>query len=298
MGSGLQKGCRCDGLAMENVGGYDGGTGQSPLDQSQARQDRGLINCGEWCCPEMDSRMTGQVVTQLPAAGQQALNFSPNEQSNLDYLEGTKQGSSPPPPPYQGDEKQIAPPPYQADQNQFVNPVVNQPIFDPQDQQQEAPREGTLPSQAGSVGSEGSAAKTATDWAANQEQFGHLPPLPDGWIRVLSRSTGKVYFCDPETGETTFDEPTGPAPSKMNNPDGTLPSGWAVMVSRSTGRTYYWHAELQKSQFEVPTAEDSVGVLPVSTVSLPEGWVQLVSRSTGRPYYFNTETNESQFEHP
>merc|ERR1719174_672334 len=98
--------------------------------------------------------------------------------------------------------------------------------------------------------------KTASEWADDQSQFAHLPPLPPGWLRVLSKSTGKIYYCFPETGETTFQEPTGPPPSVKASEQ--LPPAWTQMVSRSTGRVYYWHAELQKSQFEVPTAADSV----------------------------------------
>merc|ERR1711957_349614 len=93
--------------------------------------------------------------------------------------------------------------------------------------------------------------RTASEWAADQAQFAHLPPLPVGWLRVVSRSTGKLYYCYPETGETTFQEPTGPPPSIANAKQ--LPYGWVELVSRSTGLTYYWNAELQKSQFEVPT---------------------------------------------
>merc|ERR1711865_931200 len=131
--------------------------------------------------------------------------------------------------------------------------------------------------------------RTASEWAAEQDQFAHLPPLPQGWLRVLSRSTGKVYFCYPETGETTFTEPTGPPPSVLAAKESNLPPGWAQMVSRSTGRTYFWHAGLQKSQFDVPT-EASAGAPQAAAAgasSLPEDWVQMVSRSTGKPYYFN-----------
>jgi len=160
--------------------------------------------------------------------------------------------------------------------------------------------------------------RTASDWANDQAQFKHLHPLPPGWLRVISRSSAKMYYCYPETGETTFVEPTGPPSSVFMKPH--LPHGWAELISRSTGRTYYWNAELQKSQFDIPTGNDMPALVQAPTdmpvlaqapmnqeantplgfedSSLPPGWVTMVSRSTGRTYYFNSQTQESQFDRP
>lgn len=95
--------------------------------------------------------------------------------------------------------------------------------------------------------------RTARDWASDQEQFTHLPPLPSGWIRVQSRSSGEIYYYCLSTGETTFQEPTD------------LPSGWVAVKSRSTGGTYYWNELLQLSQFKRPTAAN--GSPPMSASS-------------------------------
>jgi len=139
--------------------------------------------------------------------------------------------------------------------------------------------------------------KTANEWAQDQAQFTHLPPLPEGWLRVLSRSTGKIYYCYPETGETTFQEPTGPPASLKVNEN--LPPGWTQMVSRSTGRTYYWHAGMQKSQFDPPTANDGSGT-PAGggETGLPANWVEMQSRSTGKKYYYNKSLNKTQWDKP
>lgn len=89
----------------------------------------------------------------------------------------------------------------------------------------------------------GMSGKTALEWASEQEQFAHLPALPQGWIRVKSASTGRLYYFNMVTGKTTFTEPTD------------LPPGWVQIKSRSTGQPYYWNAQLKKSQFERPTGE-------------------------------------------
>jgi YHS domain-containing protein len=95
--------------------------------------------------------------------------------------------------------------------------------------------------------------RTVADWASDQDQFKHLPALPAGWIRVTSSSTGAIYYCCQETGETTFQEPTDALAARKNN---DLPPGWSAVESRTTGRTYYWNSVLQKSQFEKPVAAD------------------------------------------
>jgi len=182
---------------------------------------------------------------------------------------------------------------------------------------------------------EGGDGRTANEWADDQAQFAHLPPLPEGWIRVKSRTSGGIYYCYSATGQTTFTEPTGPPSQVEEGAESALPPGWEVKISRSTGQVYYWNQDLQKSQFERPTAEEgevealppgweevvskttgqvyywnanlqkstferptAEGGLQKDSEGLPPGWVSMVSRSTGKTYYFNTVTQESQFELP
>jgi hypothetical protein len=286
MGGGLQKSCKCLEPPNDwdpNVPAYQGPTSyvtRHPLDGGS----QGSLCMDRWCCPE---NVSGQVVVPIQTP---ALTLTQDEKANY---EGTSTVMS-----YPSQNQQ-----HGQDHQAFVVPPP--------------PDEGGVPPPPPSADNGGDQSssnvdgtgKTASEWAEDQSQFAHLPPLPPGWLRVLSRSTGKIYFCYPETGETTFQEPTGPPPSLAVNL--SLPAGWTQMESRSTGRTYYWHAELQKSQFDAPTEADSVagGTPAVSAASLPvkaaaassklpAGWVELDSRSTGRKYYYNTESQVSQFERP
>lgn len=138
--------------------------------------------------------------------------------------------------------------------------------------------------------------RTAGEWAGDQDQFAHLPPLPAGWIRVKSRSVpDAVYYCYTATGQTSFTEPTKEGPPQDTDPDGELPPGWEKKVSRSSGEVYYWNAALNKSQFEkptaAPTADDNDG-------DLPPGWEKVVSRTTNQVYYWNAALQTSTFEKP
>lgn len=144
--------------------------------------------------------------------------------------------------------------------------------------------------------------RTAGDWANDQEQFANLPPLPEGWIRVRSRTSGAIYYCYTLTGETTFTEPVegelGGEGVDLEEYD-DLPPGWTEVVSRSTGQLYYWNSALQKSQFEKPTVEDMEAPPPLlQNNDLPGGWVEMKSKTTGETYYYNPRTQQSQFERP
>lgn len=132
------------------------------------------------------------------------------------------------------------------------------------------------------------------DWT-DQSQFAHLPPLPENWIRVLSKSTGATYYCNLVTNETTFTEPT--FESEELKAKAQLPPGWEQMVSRRTGKVYYWNRVLQRSQFERPTAS-TAEMQQADPVALPRGWVQMVTRSTGVKYYYHPDTGTSQYERP
>jgi hypothetical protein len=313
----------------------DGGTGgqfSQPPPYNQ-QQQMGGMPCDAWCCPEADS---GQAVGPLAAPGHAAMHFSVEEKSNLDlvdakihngqgfagyaqqsYMDEYQQDYHAPPPPPLVNQQSVTGQYGSAGEAHLMQQPQSKVMQQPGVQQQQTTlqqprtnvmeqprlRENTDRSQRSMTGSLGSSrsGRTASEWAANQEQFAHLPPLPPGWLRVMSRSTGKLYYCYPETGETTFAEPTGPPPS-MTGENDNLPPGWTKMVSNSTGRDYYWHAGMQKSTFEFPTQGDSTVTSERtgsdSQSSLPDGWVQMVSRSSGRIYYFNTVTQESTFAHP
>jgi hypothetical protein len=48
----------------------------------------------------------------------------------------------------------------------------------------------------------------AKQWVDKQDQFSHLPALPKGWLYGLSKGTGKVYYLNDESGESSYTLPT------------------------------------------------------------------------------------------
>lgn len=95
----------------------------------------------------------------------------------------------------------------------------------------------------GSTADDGKASterKTVADWRQAQDEFKDETKLPEGWIRVKSK-TGSVYFWNVQKKQSTFDFP--------------LPDGWTKEISKSTGKPYYFNAKKRKSSFEIPKEE-------------------------------------------
>merc|ERR1719161_3238274 len=43
--------------------------------------------------------------------------------------------------------------------------------------------------------------KTVSDWAKNQDQFNHLPTLPEGWVRTYVPSNNTMYYFEVINGK-------------------------------------------------------------------------------------------------
>jgi len=78
--------------------------------------------------------------------------------------------------------------------------------------------------------------------------------LPPGWREVPDPSSGRSYFVNDSTGETTWERPKGGGPPMPPAPPGQgLPPGWTASQDPTTGRTYYVHAASGTTSWEVPS---------------------------------------------
>jgi hypothetical protein len=92
-------------------------------------------------------------------------------------------------------------------------------------------------------------------------------PLPPGWVEKTSRSTGRVYYYNSSTGETTFVRPAGMV--------GAVQAAAALSsVAVSAG--------------------GAASTLP----PLRDGFVEKKSRSTGAAYYVNSKTGATTLKRP
>ena len=75
--------------------------------------------------------------------------------------------------------------------------------------------------------------------------------LPAGWEPLISRSTGRIYFYNKNTGNKQYEVPTDD-PRIVEASIG-LPAGWVPLISKSTGRIYFYNQNNGVKQVERPT---------------------------------------------
>ena len=85
--------------------------------------------------------------------------------------------------------------------------------------------------------------------------------LPPDWTEANDPSSGRAYYVNAKTGETTWERPlAGPkAPVMAALPPpgppggGAMPPGWSAQVDPASGRTYYVNAVTGATSWEFPS---------------------------------------------
>jgi len=75
--------------------------------------------------------------------------------------------------------------------------------------------------------------------------------LPPDWEPRISRSTGRIYYNNKNTGNKQYEVPTDD-PRIVEASIG-LPAGWVPLISRSTGKIYFYNQNNGVKQVERPT---------------------------------------------
>jgi len=96
-------------------------------------------------------------------------------------------------------------------------------------------------------------------------QGGGDPALPPGWEQAADPSSGKPYYCNRATGETSWTPPVASSPQTA-------------------------------AQAAPVPAPAPAPVAPAAR--LPEGWESAPDPSTGKPYYFNRASGETRWDAP
>ena len=111
--------------------------------------------------------------------------------------------------------------------------------------------------------------------------------LPPGWVEATDPSSGKVYYCNPKTRETTWERPTVPTstpPEQQHQTVNSLP----------TARNPVSHHNAPPNQLQIQQQQNHQSQQNV----LPPGWVEAKDPSTGKVYYCNPKTRETSWERP
>eukprot|EP00928_Gymnodinium_smaydae_P080507 TRINITY_DN64192_c1_g1_i1.p2 TRINITY_DN64192_c1_g1~~TRINITY_DN64192_c1_g1_i1.p2 ORF type:complete len:275 (-),score=66.97 TRINITY_DN64192_c1_g1_i1:152-976(-) len=82
--------------------------------------------------------------------------------------------------------------------------------------------------------------------------------LPPGWEAVSDPASGKIYYCNRATGESSWTPPAAPAaappPPMMAPQPGMLPPGWETAQDPASGKTYYFNRATNQTSWDPPMA--------------------------------------------
>jgi len=78
------------------------------------------------------------------------------------------------------------------------------------------------------------------------------PSLPQPWIEQNDPATGRLFYFNPETGESSWDLPQTLVPTEPTSPAKWAPT-WESMVDPETGKTYYMDSTTGATQWDTPT---------------------------------------------
>jgi cold shock CspA family protein len=136
-----------------------------------------------------------------------------------------------------------------------------------------------------------------------------MPALPPGWEQVMDPASGRPYFCNRATGQTSWTPPGGPAPAPAPMPGaapsaGGLPPGWEQITDPGSGKPYFCNRSTGETSWTppaMPAAAPAPAPVPAAAPApggLPHGWETAQDPSSGKTYFFNRTTNETRWDPP
>eukprot|EP00930_Biecheleria_cincta_P071975 TRINITY_DN59415_c0_g1_i1.p1 TRINITY_DN59415_c0_g1~~TRINITY_DN59415_c0_g1_i1.p1 ORF type:complete len:752 (+),score=167.65 TRINITY_DN59415_c0_g1_i1:82-2256(+) len=138
------------------------------------------------------------------------------------------------------------------------------------------------------------------------------------WTEHTDPETGKTYYHNSLTNETTWTKPAAAAASSSHNGGyakaklpaappaafaGDLPSDWSEHKDSGTGEAFYYNARTKESSWTRPTgaATEQRPVAPSRpepAFAANDDWKEHTDPETGRKYYHNLRTRETAWEKP
>jgi len=135
--------------------------------------------------------------------------------------------------------------------------------------------------------------------------------LPPHWQERMDRNSGKVYYVNHSTKETTWTKPgtspvstidTAGAVGRTSTTDMSLAPNWQERVDQNSGRVYYVNHTTKETTWTRPTVAPPITPpsphTPTASLILPPHWEERVDRNSGKVYYVNHATKETSWMRP
>lgn len=113
------------------------------------------------------------------------------------------------------------------------------------------------------------------------------------WTEATDPSSGRTYYVNTATNETSWERPAamGPDPSAGEE----KAEDWTEATDPSSGRKYYVNTKTSTTVWERPAI---LGPEPGAGEEKAEDWTEATDPSSGRKYYVNTKTSTTVWERP
>ena len=139
------------------------------------------------------------------------------------------------------------------------------------------------------------------------------------WKELTDQASGKTYYVNKETRETTWQKPPGfsgggaskpAAPKKSAAAAAKAAAGggqqWVAKLDAGSGKTYYYDKASRETTWKKPLGFDgSAGAKSGAKKpakgggeALPAGWVEVMDKARGKPYYYHKASKETSWKRP
>ena len=118
---------------------------------------------------------------------------------------------------------------------------------------------------------------------------------PSQWEEHVDPGSGKKFFFNPTTNETSWTKPASRSAGYPSAPARTSDS-WTEHRDPASGKTFYFNTETKETSWKKPSNGASTSMY--SSKSDPDPWTEHVDPDSGRTFYYNSTTKESAWLKP
>ena len=136
-----------------------------------------------------------------------------------------------------------------------------------------------------------------------EEMRRHAEAAQNGWSAVWDSASGKYYYWNLETYETTFDRPTGfdLARAKRSNREAAglsltdAKGGLALLIATRKIQAAY---RAKQARYRIRSKRAERTISDINDLDADVVWIKVMDPSSGYPYWYHKDTHEVTWEQP